>query len=43
MWIIKHLNRTLKAGQIVQWLKDDYDLGHGHTIAVYAYLKGKRS
>ncbi|RNL91323.1 DUF4287 domain-containing protein [Sinomicrobium pectinilyticum] len=37
------LKPGIKAGQIVQWLKDDYDLGHGHAMAVYAYLKGKRN
>ncbi len=33
----------VKAGQIVSWLKDEYDLGHGHAMAIYAYFKGKRS
>lgn len=32
----------IKAGQIVDWLKADYDLGHGHAMAIVAYLKGKR-
>ena len=31
-----------KAGEIVTWLKKDFDLGHGHAMAIYAYLKGKR-
>lgn len=30
----------VKAGAIVQWLKDDFQLGHGHAMAVYALLKG---
>ena len=30
----------VKAGEIVQWLKDDFDLGHGHSMAIYALLKG---
>ena len=30
----------VKAGEIVQWLKDDFDLGHGHAMAIYALLKG---
>ena len=30
----------IKAGDIVQWLKDDFDLGHGHAMAIYALLKG---
>jgi len=32
----------VKAGEIVQWLKDDFDLGHGHAMAIYALLKGKK-
>lgn len=32
----------VKAGEIVQWLKDDFDLGHGHAMALFAYFKGKR-
>ena len=30
----------VKAGAIVQWLKDDFELGHGHAMAIYALLKG---
>lgn len=35
-------NGTLiaKAGDITKWLKEDFDLGHGHAMAVYALLKG---
>lgn len=33
---------TAKAGVIVKWLKDDFELGHGHAMAIYAYFKGKR-
>jgi hypothetical protein len=29
-----------KAGDIVSWLKADYELGHGHAMAIYALLKG---
>lgn len=36
------LKTSTKAGEIVAWLKADYDLGHGHAMAIYAYLKGKR-
>ena len=36
------LKADTKAGAIVQWLKDDYGLGHGHAMAVYALLKGHR-
>jgi hypothetical protein len=31
---------TVKAGDITKWLKDDFDLGHGHAMAIYALLKG---
>jgi hypothetical protein len=37
------LKPGVKAGQIVQWLKDDFDLGHGHAMAIYALFKGKES
>ena len=33
------LNAGTKAGAIVAWLKKDFDLGHGHAMAVYALLK----
>ncbi len=33
----------VKAGTIVQWLKDDFGLGHGHAMAIYALLKGAKS
>jgi hypothetical protein len=36
------LQPTIKAGQIIAWLKDNYDLGHGHSMAVVALLKGKK-
>lgn len=32
----------VKAGEIVQWLKDEYALGHGHAMAIYALLSGKK-
>ena len=31
---------TVKAGEIVAWLKEEFDLGHGHSMAIYALLKG---
>lgn len=31
----------IKAGEIVAWLKTDFDLGHGHAMAIVALLKGK--
>jgi len=30
----------IKAGEIVTWLKQEYELGHGHSMAIYALLKG---
>lgn len=36
------LKPTVKAGQIVEWLRDEFSLGHGHSMAVYALLSGKR-
>ena len=36
------LKDTVKAGEIVAWLKEDFDLGHGHAMAIYATLKGKK-
>jgi hypothetical protein len=30
----------VKAGDITAWLKADFDLGHGHAMAIYALLKG---
>jgi len=30
----------VKAGEIVAWLKEEFDLGHGHSMAIYALLKG---
>ncbi len=32
---------SVKATQITDWLKADFDLGHGHAMAIYAMLKGK--
>ena len=33
----------IKATQITDWLKADFDLGHGHAMAIFALLKGKRT
>ncbi len=32
---------TVKATQITDWLKEEFELGHGHAMAIYASLKGK--
>lgn len=33
----------IKAGLIVDWLKEDFGLGRGHAMAIYALLKGDKS
>jgi hypothetical protein len=30
---------SVKSGEIVQWLKDDYDLGRGHAMALVHVIK----
>ena len=37
------LKPDVKAGQIVAWLKEEFELGHGHSMAIFAYFKGKKS
>jgi hypothetical protein len=37
------MRKGVKAGQIVDWLKEDFQLGHGHAMAIYALLKGKKN
>ena len=34
------LKSITKAGDIVKWLKGDFELGHGHSMAIFALLKG---
>ena len=34
-------NLTVKATEIVNWLKADFELGHGHAMALFAAFKGK--
>ncbi len=36
------LRDGVKAGEIVKWLKEDFDIGHGHAMAIYATFKGKK-
>lgn len=33
---------VVKATQVTNWLKEEFQLGHGHATAMYAYIKGKR-
>tara|TARA_R110001592_G_scaffold291955_1_gene561437 strand:- start:480 stop:698 length:219 start_codon:yes stop_codon:yes gene_type:complete len=37
------LKKNVKATEITNWLKEEFDLGHGHAMAMFAYIKGKRS
>lgn len=32
---------TVKATAITDWLKQEFELGHGHAMAIYASFKGK--
>jgi hypothetical protein len=34
------LKAGVKAGDIISWLKEDFSLGHGHSMAIYALFKG---
>ncbi|TCS12125.1 DUF4287 domain-containing protein [Caulobacter sp. BK020] len=36
------LKPGIKAGQVVDWGKGALGLGHGHAMAIYALLSGKR-
>ena len=36
------LNPAIKATEITNWLKNDFELGHGHAMAIYATFKGKK-
>lgn len=35
------LKSGVKAGDIVAWLRKDFNLGHGHAMAIFAAFKGK--
>ncbi len=35
------LNPKVKSTEITNWLKEDFELGHGHAMAIYATFKGK--
>lgn len=36
------IKEGVKAGDIVAWLKEDFSLGHGHAMAIYAVFKGMK-
>lgn len=33
------LKPSVKAGEVISWLKKDFDLGHGHSLAIYHSFK----
>lgn len=35
------LVKTVKSTEITNWLKEDFGLGQGHAMAIYATFKGK--
>jgi Domain of unknown function (DUF4287) len=34
-------SEDMKAGDLVAWLKRDFDLGHGHAMAIWKVFKDK--
>ena len=32
---------AVKATEITKWLKEEFDLGHGRAMAIFATFKGK--
>ena len=32
-------NYNMKAGDLVKFLNESFDLGHGHSMAIWAYFK----
>jgi hypothetical protein len=36
------LVKNVKATEITNWLKEEFELGHGHAMAIYATFKGKK-
>ena len=37
------LKPGVKAMEIVNWLKEDFGLGHGHAMAIYAVFTGHKA
>ena len=36
------LRNGVKAGDVLSWLKADFELGHGHAMAIFALIKGTK-
>jgi len=36
------LVKTVKATEITNWLKEEFNLGHGHAMAIFTAFKGKK-
>lgn len=36
------ISKSIKVTQITNWLKEEFELGHGHAMAIVATLKGKK-
>jgi hypothetical protein len=37
--VYKH---NMKAGELVTWLKQEFDLGHGHSMAIWKVFKDNK-
>ena len=35
------LKKEMKATDLVNWLKEKYELGHGHSMAIWAVFKAE--
>ncbi len=35
------LKKEMKASDLLNWLKENYELGHGHSMAIWAVFKSK--
>ncbi len=35
------LKFDMKVGELVAWFKKEFDLGHGHSMAIVQYFKDK--
>jgi len=36
------LKEEVKAGEITKWMAEEFSLGQGHAMAIYALLKGMK-